>query len=120
MALSDRQVKGFKPSLKDQWYPDEKCLRLLVKANGKKYWRMSYRFAGKQKMLALGIYPDVSLKQVRLERDKARLQIAECRDPAAERVAQREATKHGDSEKFSTLAKQWREHQRGTWTEDHA
>ena len=77
MSLTDKQIKGFKPKAKDYWAVDEKCLRLLIKPSGSKYWRMSYRFDSKQKSLALGVYPEVSLKEARLKRDKARLQVAE-------------------------------------------
>jgi len=80
---------------------------------------MKYRFAQKQKTLALGVYPDVSLKEARLARDKARVQVAEGIDPGHERQKEKQALQH-DGEAFSALAREWFEHQRGTWADGHA
>ncbi len=55
---------------------------LLVNPNGSKYFRLKYRFAGKEKVLALGVYPDTSLKQARDKRDTAKKQLAEGIDPS--------------------------------------
>ncbi|CAH1905836.1 Arm-DNA-bind_3 domain-containing protein [Candidatus Nitrotoga sp. HW29] len=71
---------------------------LLVMPNGAKYWRVSYRFGGKKKTLALGVYPDVTLEDARIRRDEARKLLADGIDPAevkqaqkAERLAQKDA-----------------------------
>ncbi|KEN37594.1 hypothetical protein AC78_4457 [Escherichia coli 7-233-03_S4_C1] len=56
-------------------------MHLLVHPNGSKYWRLQYRFDGKQKMLALGVYPDVSLADARTRRDDARNLLANNIDP---------------------------------------
>jgi len=113
------EIKNSSPREQDYWLSDEKGLRLLVKANGARYWRLKYRFAQKQKTLALGVYPDVSLKEARLARDKARLQVAEGVDPGQKRQKEKQALQH-DGEAFSVLAKEWFEHQRGTWADGHA
>lgn len=63
-------------------------MHLLVQSNGSKYWRLQYRFAGKQKMLALGVYPAVSLTEARRRRDEARQQIANNIDPGEKRKAE--------------------------------
>ncbi len=120
MPLTNLQIKNISPRSKDFWLSDEKGLRLLIKANGSLYWRMKYRFHGKQKTLAIGIYPEVGLKEARLAREKARLQLAEGIDPNEEkqRIKREEALDGG--EVFSDLAKQWWEHQKGTWVEGHA
>lgn len=83
MALTDTAVKNFKPSDKatGEKHSDGQGLYLHVKPAGK-YWRMSYRFAGKQKLLSLGVYPAVSLAKARQRRDKARELLAEGIDPA--------------------------------------
>jgi hypothetical protein len=60
MPLNDRQVKAAKPRDKDYKLADEKGLYLLVKVNGSRYWRLKYRFNGKEKTLSIGVYPDVS------------------------------------------------------------
>jgi hypothetical protein len=83
MALTDTFVKNVKPgeSAAGDKYTDGQGLFLLVKAKSK-YWRMSYRFMGKQKTLALGVYPAVSLAKARQKRDKARELLAEGTDPS--------------------------------------
>ena len=65
MPLTDTTVRNAKPESKPRKLADEKGLFLLIHSNGSKYWRFKYRFAGKEKLLALGIYPDVSLAQAR-------------------------------------------------------
>ncbi len=93
---------------------------MLVKPNGAKYWRLKYRFIGKQKTLALGVYPEVSLKQTRLDRDKVRIQLSEGVDPCREKQLLKRQLQLADGKRFSILAQEWWNHQSGTWTEDHA
>ena len=120
MPLTDRQIKALKPKPKDQWYVDGNCLRLLVKTSGAKYWRMSYRFDGKQKSLALGVYPDITLKEARFLRDKARVEVSEGTDPAIQRQKEKNPHLFNDNEKFSTLAMEWWNNQKEAWTDHHA
>ena len=70
--LTDQKVKALKPKEKQYKVSDEKGLYLLVKTNGGIFWRLIYRLAGKEKNLALGVYPDISLKQARIDRDEAK------------------------------------------------
>lgn len=120
MPLNALQVKRAEPQSKDYWLADERGLRLLVKPNGAKYWRMKYRYAGKQKTLALGTYPEVSLKDARLARDKAKLLLADNLDPVQERQAAKAKAELEAGLKFSTVALEWWTNQKGTWTDDHA
>ena len=120
MPLTSLQITRSQPRSKDYWLSDEKGLRLLVKANGSRYWRMKYRFLGKQKTLALGVYPEVGLKDARLERDKARLQLAAGIDPNDEKKRHAREIALDGGEAFSVLAKEWWEHQKGTWDKGHA
>jgi hypothetical protein len=60
-------------------------LYLEVMPSGAKYWRMKYRFAGREKRLAIGVYPEISLKRAFSERDRARLALYEQRDPSGEK-----------------------------------
>ncbi|NKB64971.1 MAG: tyrosine-type recombinase/integrase [Gammaproteobacteria bacterium] len=120
MPLTALEIKRSQPKEKDYWLNDERGLRLLVKPNGSKYWRLKYRFANKQKTLALGIYPDVSLKKARLQREQAKLQISQGVDPSKERQIQKRRALFENGTQFSVLALEWWEYQKGTWTEDHA
>lgn len=81
MALTDIKVRTAKPTDKQYKLTDGNGMHLLVHPNGSKYWRLQYRFGGKQKMLALGVYPDVSLADARARRDDARKLLANGIDP---------------------------------------
>ncbi|MGH8508004.1 MAG: tyrosine-type recombinase/integrase, partial [Gammaproteobacteria bacterium] len=96
----------------------EKGLYLLVKLAGK-YWRFDYRFGGKRKTLALGVYPDVSLKAARDARDDARKQIAAGIDPADNRKATKAAKRGDDPNSFEVITREWVEKYRKTWTPNH-
>ncbi len=76
MKLNARQVETAKPKEKPYKMADGGGLYLLVKTNGSRYWRLKYRIDGKEKLLALGVYPDVSLADARAKRDDARKGIA--------------------------------------------
>ncbi len=87
MPLSDTAVSSAKPTDKPYKLSDEKGLHLLVHPNGSKYWRLKYRFNGKEKTLSLGVYPDVGLKDARERRDDARKLLANDIDPGENRKA---------------------------------
>ncbi len=120
MPLTTLEIKKSLPRTSDTWLSDEKGLRLLIKPNGSRYWRMKYRFEGKQKTLALGVFPDVSLKEARLTRDQARIRLAEGIDPNQEKQRLKREKSLEGGEAFSTLAKEWFEHQKGTWDKRHS
>lgn len=119
MSLTALQIKSFKPEDKDVWVSDQKGLRLLIKSNGSKYWRLKYRFQHKQKSLPLGVFPEVSLADARLATDKARLLLAEGIDPAAKKRQERYGVYGDDPDTFESIAYEWWENQSGTWTDDH-
>ena len=100
--LTDPAVKKAKPADKPYKLADEKGLYLLVNTAGK-YWRMDYRFAGKRKTLALGVYPDVSLASARKKRDEARQQIADGIDPSE----LKKASKTMQADSFESVAREW-------------
>ncbi|MDL2260507.1 Arm DNA-binding domain-containing protein [Deltaproteobacteria bacterium OttesenSCG-928-K17] len=86
MPLTDTAIKNSKPKDADYKLADEKGLYVLVKKAGK-YFRFDYRFAGKRKTLALGIYPETTLKEARDKRDEARKLISNSLDPSMIRKA---------------------------------
>ena len=88
MSLTDTTARNAKPKDRPYKLTDEKGLYLLVKSVNK-YWRLDYRFIGTRKTLAIGVYPDVSLKDARDRRDEARKLLASGVDPAAARKAEK-------------------------------
>ena len=79
--LTGADIQGAKPRPKPYKLADGKGLYLLVHPNGSRYWRLKYRLAGREKLLALGVFPDVALATARERRDEARRLLAEHVDP---------------------------------------
>lgn len=101
--LTLTEAKKAEPRDKDYKLSDEKGLFLLVKKTGAKYWRLKYRWQGREKQLALGVFPEVTLTEARLQRDDARRTLREGTDPSA----QRRAVKRATSDTFSALFNEW-------------
>jgi integrase len=120
MALTDVAVRNAKP--KDKLYRlfDERGMYLEVSAAGGKWWRLKYRFAGKEKRLSLGVYPDVGLKDARDRRDEARKLLANGIDPAIERKVQKAATVERAANSFEAVAREWFARQAPGWAASHA
>ena len=85
MSLSDIAIRNAKPGEKDIRFFDGGGMFLLIKPNGAKWWRFKYRYGGKNKLLSFGVYPEVSLKEARDNRDKARELLRQGTDPSAAR-----------------------------------
>jgi integrase len=120
MALADKQAKAALPKDKTYRLFDEKGLYLEVTPKGQKYWRMKYRFAGKEKRLSLGVYPEVSLKVARAGRDNARQQLSEGIDPSASKQAKKLATKTAALNSFEAIALEWHELKSAGWAQTNA
>jgi integrase len=120
MSLSDTAIRNAKPTAKPYKLSDEKGLFLLVKPSGGKWWRYKYRFAGKEKLLALGTYPNTSLADARKRHEKARKLLAEGIDPGQEKQkAKRQLiAKHQNT--FETIAREWHKSRIHKWTTRHA
>jgi integrase len=93
---------------------------LELTAAGGKYWRMKYRHGGKEKRLALGVYPAVSLAQARKDRDQARESLAAGNDPAQLKRDAKLTKAAGDASTFEKVARQWWEHWKGPKSPRHA
>lgn len=119
MSLSDAAAKQARPKIKPYKLSDEKGMYLEVMPNGSKYWRLKYRFLDKEKRLALGVYPTVSLRQAREKRDDARKQIADGSDPSQLRRAVKRAKRIAAANNFEVVAREWLENIRAKWTPDH-
>ena len=110
MKLTDAKLRSLKATGKVQKIADGGGLYIHVTAVGAKLWRMGYRFGGKQKTLALGKYPDVSLVNARKRRDEARALLAEGIDPAEHKKEARAAAIAEQLEKsltFEVVAREW-------------
>jgi integrase len=105
--LSDTTIKSLKPREKAYKKGDQKGMFLLIQPNGNKYFRLKYYFAGKEKLLALGVYPETSLKQAREKRDIARKQIADGIDPSEHRKATKAAKAQDAGNSFEIVAREW-------------
>ncbi len=108
MPLTDTFVKAVKHagSKAGEKHQDALAMYLLVTVSGK-CWRMNYRFQGKQKTLALGTYPEISLLSARKRRDKAREMLAQGVDPSAAQKAEKQARTSAASSTFEKIAREW-------------
>ncbi|EGG95323.1 prophage CP4-like integrase [gamma proteobacterium IMCC1989] len=118
--LSNLEIKKATAKDKDYWMDDGGSLRLLVKRTGTKCWRYNYRFGGKQKTLAIGIYPDISLAKARSARMEAKNDIANGIDPAQKKQDQKRSVHQVVELTFANMAEEWWNHQKGTWKDHHA
>jgi len=101
-------------------YADSGGLYLEVQPNGAKHWRWKYRYAGKEKRLALGTYPAVSLKQARSDRDKARETLKTGADPVQAKKDAKLAQRVALATNFEAVARSWHEHWKGPKSPRHA
>jgi len=107
MALTDPKIRQAKPKDKPYRLADEKGLYLEVHPNGSRYWRHKYRFNKKEKRMAYGVYPDVSLKDARDKRDNTRKLLAEGVDPSLARKAQRASLSEAHTNSFEVIGREW-------------
>ncbi|MGC6012703.1 integrase arm-type DNA-binding domain-containing protein [Enterobacter kobei] len=116
MPLTDIKVKTAKPMDKAYKLTDGGGMYLLVKPNGSKYWRLKYRFVGKEKMLSIGVYPDVSLADARQKRDDARKILAAGGDPGEVKKADKLAQKLSTENTFEAIAREWHKQKADRWS----
>lgn len=107
MSLTDTAVRKAKAKAKDWKLADERGLYLLVTAGGSKLWRFKYRYNGKEKKLAFGRYPDLTLRDARARRDAARTRLEEGVDPGQMKKDARIATMLGVSNTFDAIADEY-------------
>lgn len=120
MTLTATQVKNAKTSATPIKISDGNGLHLLVKPNGAKYWRLAYRFYGKQKTLALGVYPTISLAEARERRDDARKLLVSGIDPAQHRKVTKLTKAEQNANSFEMIAREWHANKSNTWAESHS
>jgi integrase len=114
--LTEKQIRAIQPGEKIARYYDGHGLCLEVKPSGGKYWRYRYRFGGKQKTLALGVYPATSLKSARVQHADARAKLTHGVDPMMERRRERLET---GGKTFQAVAEEWLTMNRRKWSETY-
>src|SRR5262245_15986710 len=112
MALTDMGIRNAKPRPKPYKLSDGGGMYLLVMPDGARYWRMDYRFAGKRRTLALGVYPVRSLSDARARREDARGSLAQEIDPGLAKKARKRAAKVASENTFEAIAREWIANQR--------
>lgn len=122
MPLTATACKNAKPREdgKPLRLSDEKGMYLEVMPNGAKYWRMKYRFNGKEKRLAFGVFPEVGLADAREKRDEARRLLSEGIDPGELRKVTKATSKLSAENSFEAVAREWFAKYLPTWSEGHA
>lgn len=120
MALNHTKIINVKPKDKAYKLADEKGLFLYVTPKGGMYWRMKYRFAGKEKLLALGVYPDVSLAKARDKRDDARKLLADDIDPGEHRKIMKQVESDRSANSFEFITREWFVKYSSNWVKSHS
>ncbi|HWV54456.1 tyrosine-type recombinase/integrase [Pseudorhodoplanes sp.] len=118
--LTDTKVRTAKPRPKSYKIADSNRLYLLVTPSGGKLWRWNYTYGGKQKSMAFGAYPVVSLADARAKRDEAVAILSEGRDPAIARKLKIEANIEAGRMTFERVAREWYENSKAQWAKIHA
>lgn len=119
MPITDTAIRRAKPRAKPYKMFDTGGLFLLVAPNGGKWWRFKYRFANKEKLLSLGVYPAVSLKDARDRRDEERKKLANMVDPSVNRQAVKAAWENNQANSFEIVAREWIGKKSTIWSESN-
>ena len=114
MKLTDKECKNAKSSSKVARLRDGHGLVLEIRPNGGRYWRMKYRFAGKEKMLAFGVYPEVTLAEARLKREEARKLLSQNIDPMIVKREKKISAHVNAANTFESLTRDWH----ANWSQD--
>jgi integrase len=120
MKLTDPIIKAAKPKVKPYSLPDGHGLVLLVQPSGAKWWRYRYRYNATAKMLSMGVYPDVSLKEARNQQTLFKELLVQGIDPSLYRQEQKQKKAIAAENSFESIARQWWIHWKHGITERHA
>lgn len=116
----DITFRNAKPETKAYKISDEKGLFMHVTPQGNKYWRLKYRFGGKEKLLALGVYDDVTLAKAREKRDEARRLLADGIDPGEHKKVMKQVANERSANSFEVVAREWFVKYSSNWVKSHA
>jgi len=120
MPLTATAIRNVKPGTKTMRFFDERGLYLKVSPSGGKWWRLKYRFDGKEKRISLGVYPEVLLKDARDLRDDARKLLREGIDPGEHKKLQKFARADRNANSFEVVAREWYAKYAPTWAASHS
>ena len=120
MPLSDLAIRNAKPKTKAYKITDGGGLFLWIQPNGGKWWRYRYRFAGKQKLLALGTYPDVSLAEARDRHAEARKTLSANIDPNEAKKEEKRTVLLNSENSFESVARDWHTTKSHNWEPRYA
>ena len=118
--LTERAIRNFKPQSKTKRLSDSGGLYLEISPSGSKWWRLKYRYDGKEKRLALGVFPRVTLKEARAGRDDARRMLDKGNDPGEARKAAKAARTELNADSFEVVAQDWLKKFSPNWVESSA
>jgi integrase len=128
ISLTDTAVRRAKPTALPRNLHDTGGLYLTIAPTGAKWWRLKYRFAGKERRMGLGVYPEVTLAEARQRRDQARAMVRDGKDPSIERQAERRKAATAADNTFNAVADEWLveqklrlaavSHEKNTWLVD--
>jgi integrase len=120
MPLTDAAARNAKPAAKTVRMFDRDGLYLEVSPRGGKWWRLKYRYAGKEKRVSLGVYPEINLKKARARTIDARQLLDAGIDPSENRRAAKAAQVEGAANSFEVVTREWIEQQMKSWVKGHS
>ena len=118
--LTDLAIKSLKAGPKAQKRADSGGLFILVQTSGARHWRLAYRFQGKQKLLSLGAYPEVSLADARRRRDDAKRLLATGTDPSELRKREKRTAQAASGNTFEAIGRNWLAAREPSWAPRYA
>ena len=120
MPLTDLEVRRAAAKEKTYRISDGRGMYLEVSPTGGKYWRLKYRFNEREKRLALGVYPDVTLAHARRKRDEARAMLADGIDPGQAKKDKKRMARLNAANTFEAVALEWFDTQAPVWAPSHS
>ena len=120
MLLTTTKIQNTVPGKKAVRLFDGRGLYLEIAPTGSRWWRFKYRFAGKEKRISLGVYPDVGLKKARDKREEMRRLVAHGVDPSAARKQEKLATIESTEHTFEAIAREWFAKHSPNWEESYS
>jgi integrase len=120
MQLTDAKVRNAKPKEKAYKLSDGEGLFLNVMPSGSKYWRMKYYYAGKEKLLAIGVYPHVTLSQARAKKAEAKALLSQNKDPSFQKQEEKQERNTKANNSFEAVAREWHSKKSVAWDKKNA